>query len=232
VGVLGGMGPAATVDFLRKIVVATPAETDQEHVPVILHGIPQIPDRSSAIEQGSDAPFFPMLAGLKMLERSGADIIAIPCNTAHHWYDRLARNTPVRIVHIVDAVRDEIQSLNLSGPVAILASRGLLASGLYQSRLKETVRDLIIPEERIQQMIDTAIAAIKSNDEKASQGASAKAAEALVDMHAEVLVLACTELPIAFRNLDLAVHLIDPTAILARACVAASIGQAYVTFGG
>ena len=225
VGVLGGMGPAATVDFLGKIVAATPADTDQEHVPIILHGVPQIPDRSSAIEQGSDAPFLPMLAGLKMLERNGADVIAIPCNTAHHWHDRLARNTPVRIIHIVDAVREEIRSRKLSGPLAILATRGLLASGLYQSRLEGAVSELIIPEEPVQTMVDTAIAAIKSNDERAGRAAAARAAQAVLNMHAEAFILACTELPIAFRGQRVPVGLIDPTAALAKACVVASIAQ-------
>lgn len=104
IGVLGGMGPAATIDFMAKIVMLTPAASDQEHVPLLVHDVPQIPDRSSAIAAGSDAPFLPMLAGLMQLARGGAEIIAIPCNTAHHWHERLARSCGVPLIHIADAV--------------------------------------------------------------------------------------------------------------------------------
>ena len=96
IGILGGMGPAATVDFMAKLVMLTPAQHDQEHVPLLVHGVPQIPDRSAAIEAGSDAPFLPMAAGIMQLERAGAEFIAIPCNTAHYWYDRLARAAACR----------------------------------------------------------------------------------------------------------------------------------------
>src|ERR1700733_12945883 len=93
IGVLGGMGPAATIDFMIKMLKATTATNDQEHVPMIVHDVPQIPDRSTAIQNNSDEPWLPLLAGTLMLERAGAELIAIPCNTAHHWYERLARST-------------------------------------------------------------------------------------------------------------------------------------------
>ncbi len=91
IGVLGGMGPLATVDFLAKVIAATPATCDQQHVPMIVHQVPQIPDRSTAILEGNNAPLAPMLAGLERLARAGAEVVAIPCNTAHHWYEPLTR---------------------------------------------------------------------------------------------------------------------------------------------
>src|SRR5690606_838617 len=109
VGVLGGMGPMATADFLAKVVAATPATCDQEHVPLIAYQLPQIPDRSAAILEASDAPFVPMLNGLRRLAQAGAQLAVIPCNTAHYWYDRLAAAQPLRILHIADAVKQELQ---------------------------------------------------------------------------------------------------------------------------
>ena len=135
IGVLGGMGPAATIDFMAKIVMLTPAARDQEHVPLLVHDVPQIPDRSSAIAAGSDAPFLPMLAGLMQLARGGAEVIAIPCNTAHHWHERLARNCDVPLLHIADAVIEMLAGEKISsGPVALLGTRGTVRSGLYQAR--------------------------------------------------------------------------------------------------
>ncbi len=217
------MGPAATVDFLNKIVLSTPAGTDQEHVPIILHGVPQIPDRSSAIESGSDAPFLPMLAGLRMLERNGADVIAIPCNTAHHWYDRLARTTAIDIIHIADAVRDELVSRKSLGAVALLATRGTIASGLYQTRLAGTVDTVVVPDEHVQQLVDASIAAIKAGDERAGGAAGEAAVLALIESGVEFIILACTELPMALRHSQLTAGVIDSTVALARACVIASM---------
>lgn len=220
---LGGMGPAATVDFLSKIVEATPAGCDQDHVPVILHGVPQIPDRSSAIEAGSDAPYLPMLAGLRMLERSGADVIAIPCNTAHYWYERLARTTPVEIIHIVDAVRAEVMARRLPGSLTLLATRGTISSGLYQNRLKGCPFALRTPGEGVQHQLDQVIAAVKAGDVAEGARLAAQVARRLQDEGSETLVLACTELPVAFRPLAQSLSIIDATESLARACVSASL---------
>ena len=94
-GVLGGMGPLATVDFLSKLIAETPAERDADHVPVLVYSVPQIPDRPAAILAGGASPLPEMLNGLRTLKAAGAACIAIPCNTAHYWYDALAREAGV-----------------------------------------------------------------------------------------------------------------------------------------
>lgn len=226
IGILGGMGPAATVDFLQKIVDATPAGRDQDHVPVILHGVPQIPDRSTAIREGSDAPFLPMLAGIRLLERSGADAIAIPCNTAHYWYDRLARTTPVKILHIVDAVRVALQETALQekgpqGRVALLATRGTLESGLYQRRLGPQA--VCVPDDAVQVRVDAIIAAVKRGALEEAAGTAAAIADLLQKAGYRGAVLACTELPVAFAGLTSGLVTVDATLALAQACVRASL---------
>ena len=163
IGVLGGMGPMATIDFMAKIAAATPAGLDQEHVPLIVHNVPQIPDRSTAILQGSDAPFLPMLAGIRLLESSGVDLVAIPCNTAHFWYDRLARSCNVEILHIADAAAAAIAALPFPvNKVVLLATRGTIEAGIYQARLKQSVK-LVIPDEPAQQDVDQIIADVKAS---------------------------------------------------------------------
>jgi len=223
VGVLGGMGPAATIDFMAKIVMLTPATRDQEHVPLLVHDVPQIPDRSSAIAIGSDAPFLPMLAGLMQLARGGAEVIAIPCNTAHHWHERLARNCGVPLLHIADAVVEMLTAEDDSGePVALLGTRGTVSAGLYQARFAAAGRTLMLPDEQAQTLIDETIAAVKGKDAGGARLAEA-AADHLLAAGAGRLLLACTELPIAFSGSRHAPRTIDATEALARACVRASL---------
>src|SRR5687768_12963046 len=99
-GILGGMGPLAGAAFAARLVALTPAERDQDHVPALLCNDPRVPDRSSArLGQGED-PLEAMAAGVRLLERAGASLIAIPCNTAHLWYEQLAARTQVPLLHI------------------------------------------------------------------------------------------------------------------------------------
>lgn len=223
IGVLGGMGPAATIDFMAKIVMLTPAARDQEHVPLLVHDVPQIPDRSSAIAAGSDAPFLPMLAGLMQLARGGAELIAIPCNTAHHWHERLARSCNVPLLHIADAV---VEMLGDTGPdetVALLATSGTVRAGLYQSRFAARHSELLLPDADTQALVDGAIAAVKGGDAEAGRTLAEATAERLLEAGAGRLLLACTELPIAFAGSRHAGRTIDATEALARACVRASL---------
>ncbi len=102
-GVLGGMGPLATVDFLQKLIEETPASRDQDHIPVIAYSVPQIPDRPLAILGKGESPLPHMLEGIHTLKRAGAQAIAIACNTAHYWYDDLVLQGGLPILHIADA---------------------------------------------------------------------------------------------------------------------------------
>lgn len=218
IGVLGGMGPAATVDFLAKIIAATPAARDQDHLPVIVRSVPQIPDRSAAILAGDDGPFRPMLDGLAMLEQAGAEVLAIPCNSAHHWHGRLARACGRPILHIAEAAAARLPP----GPVGLMATRGTIAAGVYQDRLGAG-RRLLLPDEAGQAQVDAAIAAVKAGR---SGAAPAEAAgRALLAAGARRLLLACTELPLAMAGGPLAGYCADATRALAEACVAASLGR-------
>ncbi len=224
VGVLGGMGPAATIDLLAKIVAATPAAVDQEHVPLLVHAVPQIPDRTAAILAGSDAPFGPLLAGARALERGGAAVIAIACNAAHAWHAPLAAALAVRLLHIADEAGAALAAL--SPPprcVALLSVRGTLHARVYQDRLAAWAGRLLLPGEDEQQRADAAIAAVKAGRPEAARGHALALARSLRRRGADALLLACTELPIAFAGVAAGLRLVDPTQALARACVAHSL---------
>jgi aspartate racemase len=226
-GVLGGMGPLATVDFLSKVVSLTPASCDQEHVPLIVHQVPQIPDRNRAILEGSDTPYAPMLLGLHRLAAAGAEFAVIPCNSAHHWYERLAASQSLRILHIADAVRQELQRRDMaSRRVAILATRGTLRSGLYEGRLGEGSTRIVRVDEHAQLLIDHAIRAVKAGQRAPAAQSASEALDRTLDAGARVLILACTELPLALEYSPRLVDCVDSTLALARYCVAESRAEA------
>ena len=116
IGVLGGMGPLATIDFMHKLLAATPADADQDHVPVIVSSIPQVPDRAAAFRGEGVSPLAAMIASGRRLVRAGAALVLMPCNTAHLWFDEVQGALGVPMLHLVDAaLEDAIASLVRSG---------------------------------------------------------------------------------------------------------------------
>jgi aspartate racemase len=223
IGVLGGMGPLATVDFMHKVIAATPAQRDQDHVPLIVYSVPQIPDRVRAAAAGTDQPVSAILAGVRMLEQAGVELIAMPCNTAHAWYDQLAAATDIPILHMADAVRQRIGERRET--VALLATTGTVHAGFYQRYLTTAERTVRLPDADIQNLLTRAIAAVKTGDLATARRTMTSAAEALLDGGADRLLLACTELPLAANGTPVAGRCIDATACLAEACVAFSLGS-------
>jgi aspartate racemase len=221
VGILGGMGPLATVDFMEKIIRATPAKRDQDHIPLIVHAVPQIPDRTRALIEGGDDPFPALLAGLAMLERCGARLIAIPCNAAHAWFERLVASTDVPLLHIAEAVRQRIAaSADPMKRIALMAARGTVEVGIYQGYLKDR---LALPDDEIQERISSAIAFVKAGDLEAGRVHAESAGRALLSTGVDAILLGCTELPIALAKSEIADHCVDATHCLAEACVAFSL---------
>ncbi|MFT3800039.1 MAG: amino acid racemase [Burkholderiaceae bacterium] len=223
VGILGGMGPLATADLMMRIIEQTRADGDQDHVPVIVASLPQMPSRIAAITARGPTPLPAMRDALRRLEAAGAELIAMPCNTAHFWYDELCRSTRLPFLHIVDSV---IGGLDPSRRrIGVLASSATVQAGIYASRLRARGFDVIEPAAGLPRLrCDEAIAAVKAG--RIAKGAALlrPVARRLADDGAEAIVLGCTEFPIAARAQAWppGVPLIDATLALARACVAAS----------
>lgn len=220
IGILGGMGPLATVDFLRKLVERTPAARDQEHVPLIIYSVPQIPDRTAGILGDGESPLPAMRAGLRLLERSGARAIAIPCNTAHYWYDELARECGVPLLHIADSA-----CVTLGSDVAnvgLLATAGTLAAGFYQRRLAtHGYRCLTNQPDEIAGWVMPGIGLVKAGDVRGGGAMLQRALAALFERGAQHVILGCTETPPALELVAPAQmsRCIDATAALADACI-------------
>ncbi|SMF53918.1 cysteate racemase [Pseudogulbenkiania subflava] len=223
VGVLGGMGPLATVDFLHKLILATPAGRDQEHVPTVVWNVPQIPDRQHYLAGHGDSPLPAMLEGIERLNEAGATRIVIPCNTAHHWFDELAAASTAPLIHIVDATLDALERDAASECVGIIATRGTLQSGLYQQRLAARGISYVLPDEpALDRWFTPGCYAVKRNALPLAGNLLEQVAEALVGQGATRLILACTEVPVALAaiNSPLQAVSIDPAVALAKAVLA------------
>jgi aspartate racemase len=223
-GVLGGMGPMATIDFMGKVVQNTPATCDQEHLQMIVCSAANIPDRTAAIlGQGAD-PFPAMRSTLRRLEAAGATCIAIPCNTAHHWHAALQAVTPVRILHIVDAVADMLPRKGMQGGcIGVLATSGTVRAGIYQKRLALRGFSCRAPDPAGQAEVMRAIRLVKAGQLAEATAILRTQAEVLVAAGCRHVVMACTEIPVALASVEdgLRSALVDATEALAQACVEA-----------
>lgn len=223
-GVLGGMGPLATVDFLQKLIEETQAANDQQHIPFVTYSVPQMPDRPSAIIAGSESPLPHMLAGIAALRRAGASSVAIACNTAHYWYDDLVRECGLPILHIADAACSDLtlRGVNVER-VGLIATRGTVAAGFYQQRLAAHGFECVLSSEGEQnQLVLPAIEHVKRNEIKPAHALARDAVWRLRKRGAQTIILGCTEIPLAIDCVasDITPICVDATRALARACVA------------
>ena len=183
---------------------------------------PRVPDRVGPIVAGrGPSPLPAMLAGVRRLERAGAEAIAIPCHTAHHWYPELAAATALPILSIVDAVLAELARLELpAGPLGLLATEATLEAGLYQRRLAAAGHPALVPEPGVMaDCVLPAIALVKQDRAAEAAPLLARAALHLKQRGAGHVLLACTELPLALAAAPIP-GCIDATEALARSCLA------------
>ncbi len=222
VGILGGMGPLATVDLYRKIVLATPVRCDQDHLHGIIDADPTIPDRSAALRGEVPDPTPCLVRGARRLEGAGADFIVIPCNTAHAFLPALRPRIGIPILDMIAETAERVRAAYPAAyRVGILATRGTIDSGLYHGALRARGLEPLIPPRAVQELsVDTAIAAVKAGGTGAAVSALlAGAGRALAGAGAEVLLAACTEIPLVLTSAAVPVPLLDPTQVLAEAAV-------------
>jgi len=224
-GVIGGMGPLATADFYLKLLQATPVARDEDHIPTLIHSVPQIPSRPAAMLRGGPSPLPELLAARDRLLAAGATLLAMPCNTAHHWHAELVEGCTAPFPHIADAVAAELPAgVQRMG---IIATAATLAGGIYQRRLDARLQWLAPDDAQFDAAVQPAIDAVKCNAAARGGPLLVPVIEGLLAQGAQCVVLACTELPVALDAIasPLRVQCIDSTAALARACVRAWSAQ-------
>lgn len=222
-GVLGGMGPAATADFLVKLARRTPAERDQDHLRTVVYSDPTTPDRSDAILGEGDSPLPAMTAGIRFLEDAGVDLIAIPCNTAHYWFDKLAASTSIPIVHMVQAVNAQISTeAPQARTVGLLATEGTVRSRIYHEvlgRLGRTVLTLDGPASHNPVM--AGIRAVKAGQMDEARQHLHEAITTLTQRGAHGIIYGCTDVSAALDQPDprSPIRTWDAADALAASCV-------------
>jgi aspartate racemase len=194
-GILGGMGPLATADFLAKVTARTPAHRDQDHLRTIVYSDPSTPDRTAAIVGEGPSPLPQMLEGIDFLNRSGCTLIAIPCNTAHHWYTPLSERSRAPILHIVDAF---VRVMDRSGSeflrIGLMATEGTVRARIYHDRLAAAGREtLTLSDLGPGNPVMAGITAVKGGGIPEALELFHRAGGLLRSRGAECLVFGCTE---------------------------------------
>lgn len=197
-GVLGGMGPAAGAEFLRLLTVLYPAARDQDHFPVVLLSDPQVPDRTEALLGRGEDPGPRLKSDLLKLASWGANLLAVPCNTAHAFIDRFADELPVPLVHIVEETLAEAVATGCSGGW-LVATEGTLACGLYQERARRSGFPLHLPSPMEQAEVNEVIRLVKANRPEEAGRRFRAVVEALWGRAEVPILAACTETPLAYQ---------------------------------
>lgn len=218
VGVIGGMGPEATVDFMARVIAATPAQSDQDHIRMLVEHNPRIPSRQSAVRRDGEDPGTVLASIAARLQIGGADFIVMPCNLAHAWTPNIQSAISIPFVSIIDVTVARALSHTDGGAIGLLTTPGCFSAELYQHALAD--------HEIVLQSSDELAAAmgyvkqIKAGDksEKVAQGLR-RLAEDLVTRGAQTLVAACTEFPLVLEESMFSVPFVSSTDVLAEKTV-------------
>jgi aspartate racemase len=222
-GVLGGMGPLASAQFMLRLTLLTPAVRDQDHIPTVLWSDPRVPDRTVGALTGGADPLPWLLRGIEGLKRAGCGAIAIPCNTAHGWYDAMRDAAGLPILHIVEAAAADLRRMGIgSGTIGVMGTQATLAMRLYQDRLGALGWDCIVPTQaEMDRLVSPAIALVKANRVADAYAPLAEAVCGLGQRGATAVVLGCTEIPLGIQaGAAPNVPTVDTIDALARAAIA------------
>ncbi|WP_026767183.1 aspartate/glutamate racemase family protein [Selenomonas ruminantium] len=219
IGIMGGMGPMATVDLMKKIILATPASKDQEHIPMLVDNNSQIPDRTKAIMGQGASPAPEMVKTAKRLMMAGADFIIIACNTAHYFLPEILPQISIPVLSIIDVTTNSALEKGFKS-VGLLATTGTVSTGLYQKKLEARGIQCITPPTDKQHLIDDMIyQGVKANNENYDTRAVKELLAEMQNAGAEAFILGCTEVPVAVSMYKLQGEFIDATDELAKAAI-------------
>jgi aspartate racemase len=216
VGIIGGMGPEATVDLMRRVVANTRASDDQDHIHLIVESNPKIPSRIAHLIERTGADPTPELIRIAVnLQRAGADALAMPCNTAHAYADSIRRSVSIPLLNMVSLTVDQIALSGLPKRVGLLASTAIHTTGLYAKALSAHGITTVPPSR--QEDVMALIKAVKRGDAGAqAQAALGQIALEMADQ-ADVVLIACSELSVISAGIPM--PFVDSLEVLAQAIV-------------
>lgn len=224
IGILGGMGPEATAYFYGLIVKHTRADADQEHIKTVIYSNPEIPPRTDAILGKGPSPAPLLVEGFRRLKDAGADFVVMPCVTAHYFYPEIKDQVRIPIISLLDEAvkwaKAEVPGLRKAG---LLAATGTLESRLFHDIFNSAGIDVIHPEPDEQDQVMAAIFGSRGIKAGFLSGFSKETlvntAKVLVARGADAIIAGCTEVPLALKQRDIPVPLIEPMQTAAQACI-------------
>ncbi len=220
VGIIGGMGPEATVDLMQRIIRLTPALDDIDHIRCVVDNNPKVPSRIKAIVEGTGIDPAPAIIDMaRRLEAWGADFLVMPCNTAHHYYNQVNNGVDVPVLHLVKLVVNHIcGTCPEVRNIGILASPAVIMTNLYQEICEDYGLGVIYPESGDQDDLFNIIREVKAGKTDGElRDDFQQICDRLVEQGAELVVVACTELGVIAE--DLTTANVDAAEILAREIV-------------
>ena len=224
IGIIGGMGPLATADLFKKIIINTKASTDQEHIKILIDNNTEIPDRTSAIIHNEKNPLPQLIKSAVLLWAMGAQILAMPCNTAHYFHSEVQKNVEIPVLNMIELTCNSLLQKGIK-KAGLLATEGTIRSGIYQKVFERSGIELIIPNEKEQAAItDLIYCGVKAGKKNYDVKNVKKVMQEIVDGGSETLILGCTELPVAMDMYNLDFVTCDPTLELARGAIVAANG--------
>lgn len=224
VGVLGGMGPEATLDFFARVLAATPAERDQDHLHLLIDNRPQVPNRNDAVAGSGPSPA-PLLAEMaRGLEAAGAELLVMPCNAAHAFADAIRAAVRIPFLDMIEATTEvTLERVPDLDTVGVLAAAGALDASLYQDAFRRRGVQAVVPEGARRERFMGLLYAIKRGEKgPAVREAMAELAAELVADGAQAIVAGCTEVPLVLAASEVAVPLVSSTDVLVAATIAAA----------
>lgn len=227
VGIMGGMGPEATIDLFAKIVEETHAKSDEDHLRIIIDNNPKMPSRQDAILKGGESPVPAMVATAENLKNAGADFIIIGANTAHYFYDDVSSQVDLPFLHIIDeAVKELLRVVPNAKKVGVMATTAAVKTKLYDKSCEKFGIEVVPTDERAQNKIHDAIFDFKYNGVTENNVKMAvESAEYLINEGAEALIMGCTEIPLILSEHQFGIPVIDPNDVIGRAVVAYAKNQ-------
>jgi aspartate racemase len=222
IGIIGGMGPLATVDLFGKIVKNTPAKKDQDHIRVVIDNNTDIPDRTAALLEGGADPAPQMIKSVERLVAGGADVLIMPCNTAHGFLERVREASPVPVLNMIELTCQALVERGVTR-AGLLATTGTIQTGIYHKYFKDV--ELLLPDEQEQQQVMALIYdGVKAGKADFDARPVQQIAQRLLERGAQSIILGCTELPLAMSMYALDFPATDPTLELAKGAVAFARG--------
>ncbi|PIQ79598.1 aspartate racemase [Candidatus Peregrinibacteria bacterium CG11_big_fil_rev_8_21_14_0_20_41_10] len=224
-GIIGGVGPSATVDLVQYIIKNTPAKKDQEHLRMIIDNNPQIPDRTAALLNNGESPNPFLIESINLLKQAKVDFIICPCNTAHVFLRELKKEIDFNFIDMIEETIKYLAANNIK-KAGLLSTSGTAKTGIYQNTGKQHGIEIFIPSDKGIKKEMEAIYGNKGIKANPKYEKSKNNKDLFLDVINEfknegikTVIMGCTEIPLCLETNDTTVQLINPTEILAKSAV-------------